>query len=38
MNLRAVGFCLKHGYELIPNYGKYIGRPEAVCLAKRLRV
>ena len=38
VNLRAVAFYLKHVYEPIPNYGKYIGRPEAVCLARRLHV
>ena len=38
VNLRAVAFYLKHGYQPIPNYGKYIGRPKAVCLAKRLHV
>ncbi len=36
VNTRAVGFYLKHGYAEIPNYGKYIGRPEAICLGKTL--
>lgn len=36
VNSRAVGFYVAHGYAEIPNYGKYIGRPEAVCFGKRL--
>ncbi|MDG2535489.1 GNAT family N-acetyltransferase [Sphingomonas sp. HITSZ_GF] len=36
VNERAVRFYEKHGYLRIPNFGKYAGRPEAVCLAKRL--
>jgi GNAT superfamily N-acetyltransferase len=36
VNGRAVGFYEKHGYRLIPNYGKYVGRAEAVCLGKTL--
>jgi GNAT superfamily N-acetyltransferase len=36
VNTRAVGFYERHGYGPIPNYGKYIGRPEAICLAKQL--
>jgi len=34
VNARAVGFYEKHGYRTIPNYGKYVGRAEAVCLGK----
>jgi ribosomal protein S18 acetylase RimI-like enzyme len=34
VNTRAVDFYLKHGYEVIPNYGQYVGRPEAVCFRK----
>lgn len=34
VNARAVDFYLKHGYEVMPNYGNYIGRPEAVCFRK----
>jgi GNAT superfamily N-acetyltransferase len=34
VNTRAVHFYLKHGYAQIDNYGKYVGRPEAICLAK----
>lgn len=36
VNTRAVGFYLKHGYAEIPNYGKYVGRAEAICLGKPL--
>lgn len=36
INTRAVQFYLKHGYTPIANYGPYIGREEAMCLAKRL--
>jgi len=35
-NEEAVQFYKKHGYEVIPNYGKYIDRPEAICLGKYL--
>ena len=36
VNARAVAFYLGHGYAEIPNYGKYVGRPEAICFGKRL--
>ena len=36
VNSRAVNFYLKHGYSVTPNYGNYIGRPEAVCFRKIL--
>lgn len=36
VNTRAVAFYLKHGYAEIPNYGKYVGRIDAICLGKRL--
>lgn len=36
VNQRAVRFYLARGYRPIPNYGKYAGNAEAVCLAKRL--
>jgi GNAT superfamily N-acetyltransferase len=36
VNGRAVRFYEKHGYRRIPNFGKYAGRPEAVCFAKVL--
>ena len=34
VNGRAVAFYEKHGYRVVPNYGKYVGRDEAVCLGK----
>jgi ribosomal protein S18 acetylase RimI-like enzyme len=34
VNLRAVAFYQKHGYHVIANFGKYVGRPEAICLGK----
>ncbi|MBB6114316.1 ribosomal protein S18 acetylase RimI-like enzyme [Rahnella inusitata] len=37
VNVRAVRFYLKNGYEQIENYGPYIGREEAVCFSKTLR-
>jgi ribosomal protein S18 acetylase RimI-like enzyme len=36
INARAVAFYERYGYRLIPNFGKYAGRPEAVCFEKRL--
>lgn len=36
VNTRAVHFYERHGYSRIPNYGRYIGRPEAVCFEKTL--
>ena len=36
VNMRAVAFYEKHGYCMIPNYGKYVGRTEAVCFGKAL--
>jgi ribosomal protein S18 acetylase RimI-like enzyme len=36
VNERAVRFYTAHGYGRIPNYGKYAGNLEAVCLAKQL--
>ena len=37
VNERAVAFYDKHGYRPIANFGRYVGRPEAVCLGKALR-
>lgn len=34
VNTLAVGFYLRAGYREIPPYGRYVGRPEAVCFAK----
>ena len=36
VNERAVAFYARHGYAVIPNYGKYAGRPDAVCLGRDL--
>jgi GNAT superfamily N-acetyltransferase len=36
VNSRAVQFYERNGYRRIPNFGKYVGRPEAVCFAKNL--
>ncbi|WDF59012.1 GNAT family N-acetyltransferase [Flavobacterium sp. KACC 22758] len=35
-NLEAVEFYKKQQYNIIPNYGKYIDRPEAICFGKSL--
>ncbi|MEN2400445.1 GNAT family N-acetyltransferase [Flavobacterium sp. MC2016-06] len=35
-NEEATQFYLKSDYVIIPNYGKYINRPEAVCFGKFL--
>ncbi len=34
INQLAVSFYLRNGYTIIPNYGKYRRRDEAVCLEK----
>jgi ribosomal protein S18 acetylase RimI-like enzyme len=34
VNERAVRFYRERGYRVIPNYGKYAGRAEAVCMAR----
>lgn len=36
VNNRAVCFYERHGYTVIPNFGKYAGRNDAVCFAKQL--
>ena len=36
-NESAVHFYQKQGYKVIPNYGKYIDRPEAICFEKSLK-
>jgi len=36
INTTAVSFYEKRGYTRIPNYGKYVDRPEAVCFEKNL--
>ena len=35
-NTRAVAFYRMQGYGEIANYGKYVGRDDAICLGKRL--
>lgn len=35
-NDRAVGFYQRHGYAEIPNFGKYVGRDDAICLGKTI--
>lgn len=35
-NESAVQFYQKQSYKVIPNYGKYTDRPEAICLGKSL--
>ncbi len=34
MNERAVSFYENRGYSRIPNYGKYVNNPEAICFEK----
>lgn len=36
INEEAVSFYKKRGYSKIPNYGKYIDNPEAICFEKKL--
>ena len=36
-NESAIQFYEKQDYKIIPNYGKYKDRPEAVCLGKSLK-
>lgn len=36
VNESAVRFYLSEGYQVRANYGKYIGRDEAVCFEKRI--
>lgn len=36
INQQAVRFYEKHGYTRIENYGKYIGRTEAICFEKKI--
>lgn len=36
VNTAAVGFYLHAGYREIPPYGRYVGRPEAICFVKRI--
>lgn len=36
VNEKAVSFYLKNGYRECAPYGKYVGRPEAICMMKEL--
>jgi ribosomal protein S18 acetylase RimI-like enzyme len=36
VNEHAVAFYRRHGYTEIANFGRYVGRPEAICMAKKL--
>lgn len=36
INENAVKFYLHSGYQVQPNYGKYIGKQEAICFVKIL--
>jgi ribosomal protein S18 acetylase RimI-like enzyme len=36
VNLRAVRFYERNGYRRVPNFGRYVDRPEAVCFGRRL--
>ena len=36
INKKAVSFYLQNGCVIIPNYGQYAGRDEAVCFEKQL--
>ena len=37
VNENAVHFYLQNGYQVIPNYGKYVGHEEAICFEKLLK-
>ena len=37
INVGACSFYIRNGFHIIPNYGKYQGRDEAVCFEKRIR-
>ena len=36
VNSTAVSFYLNNGYQVCNNYGKYIGRNEAICFIKKI--
>lgn len=36
-NQEAIQFYQKQEYKVIPNYGKYTDRPEAICFGKSLK-
>jgi GNAT superfamily N-acetyltransferase len=35
VNVRALAFYGRNGYEMVESYGRYAGRDESVCLGKR---
>ena len=37
INVGACSFYVRNGFHVIPNYGKYQGRDEAVCFEKRIK-
>ena len=37
-NERGLRFYERHGYAAIPNFGPYVGHPEATCRGKRLGI
>ncbi|MBE5975798.1 MAG: GNAT family N-acetyltransferase [Paenibacillaceae bacterium] len=37
INVGACSFYIRNGFHVIPNYGKYQGRDEAVCFEKRIK-
>jgi GNAT superfamily N-acetyltransferase len=37
INTHAVAFYARNGYITIPNFGRYLGRSESVCMEKVLR-
>ena len=37
VNRTAVSFYLNNGYQICDNYGKYIGRDEAICFIKNIQ-
>ncbi len=36
LNLEACSFYVKNGYKEIPNFGKYVGKENAICFGKLL--
>lgn len=36
INKDAVAFYLKNGFHVIENYGKYVGRDDAICFEKKI--
>jgi GNAT superfamily N-acetyltransferase len=36
VNLKALAFYARNGYETVAHYGRYVGREESACLGKHL--